>query len=105
MSTENKALNKAALLEKLLALNPDVAAEKVEKAVESVFDEVSTALICGDRVELRGFGSLVVRRREKGEARNPKNGAKVQVEDRGFLYFRASRDLIKEMNNEASNDN
>ena len=78
---------------------------KVEEAIDIFFNEMSTALVCGDRVELRGFGSMVVRKRESGIARNPKNGATVQVEDRGSLYFRASKDLLKELNSSADNDN
>ncbi len=93
------------LLQKLVELNPELDPSRVEHALETVFDEVSMALICGDRVELRGFGSLVVRKRGKGEARNPKSGTKVQVADRGSLYFRASRELVKDLNQLASNDN
>jgi integration host factor subunit beta len=99
------SINKASLLEKLIELNPEIDPSRIEKALETIFDEVSMALICGDRVELRGFGSLVVRKRGKGEKRNPKSGSKVQVSDRGSLYFRASRDLIKSLNTSASNDN
>ncbi|MCL4169046.1 UNVERIFIED_CONTAM: hypothetical protein GTU68_014686 [Idotea baltica] len=48
---------------------------------------------------------MVVRKREKGVARNPKNGETVEVDSRGSLYFRASRDLVKDMNGTSANDN
>lgn len=105
MENENTAINKQMILEKLVQLNPDVDATKINKALETLFDEIALALICGDRVEIRGFGSLVVRKREGNERRNPKSGAKVQVADRGSLYFRASRELVKSLNDNKSNDN
>ncbi len=91
-------LNKKSLTEQLLKVNKQVDEEVLEKALDTVFNEISTALVCGDRVELRGFGSLVVRKRAKGKVRNPKNGEVLEASDRGSLYFRASRDLIKNIN-------
>jgi len=92
------SLNRKALTEQLLKTNKNIEEDVLEKALDTVFSEISTALVCGDRVELRGFGSLVVRKREKGKVRNPKNGEILEAADRGSLYFRASRDLIKTLN-------
>ncbi len=98
-----ESVNKQQLVEKVLEADKNLSLEVVEKALDVVLDEISTGLICGDRVEIRGFGSLVVRKRDGGTARNPKNGEKVSVKDRGSLYFRASKDLIKNLNEEAAN--
>jgi integration host factor subunit beta len=94
----NDFLNKQQLIQKVVDAEKQLPSEAVERALEVMLDELSTALICGDRVEIRGFGSLVVRKRAKGVARNPKNGETVAVKDRGSLYFRASKDLIKSLN-------
>jgi integration host factor subunit beta len=59
---------------------------------------MTTALICGDRVELRGFASWVVRKRKGKMARNPRNNDKIKVGDKGSLYFRASKELHKSLN-------
>ena len=103
MEKKNKVLNKQQLVQQVIDKEQAVSSEVVEKALEVMLEELSTALICGDRVEIRGFGSMVVRKRAKGVARNPKNGSKVAVQDRGSLYFRASKDLIKSLNNSAAN--
>jgi len=105
MDIDSKILNKQKILAKLLELNEDVAPEKMEQAINTSFDEMAVALVCYDRVELRGFGSLIVRRRDSGEARNPKSGVRVQVSDRGALYFRASKQLVKRLNTAPLNDN
>lgn len=98
-------LNKKGLLDILAHKCENLEPQLVEKAVDTVLDEISTALVCGDRIEIRGFGSLVVKKRAKGTVRNPKSGKLIEANDRGSLYFRASRDLIKGLNNGSINDN
>lgn len=102
---QKKHIKKLDLIEKIAQKNKELSHGEIGEAVDVMLGEISTALVCGDRIELRGFGSLVVRTRKKGLARNPKSGAKVEVEERGSLYFRASRDLVKQLNKEYSNDN
>jgi integration host factor subunit beta len=90
---------KASIVEFLKLLFPDLSTELLANAVEIFFDEIVTALVCGDRVELRKFGSWVVRKREGKTVRNPRTNEKIAVGDKGSLYFRASRDFIKDLNN------
>lgn len=99
------SINKQELVQQVVAGFPNLDQAEIESAIDSVLSEISASLVCGDRVELRGFGSLVVRKRQKGKARNPKNGETVAVDDRGSLYFRASRDIIKALNETAANEN
>jgi integration host factor subunit beta len=103
--SEDFSVNKNEIINILSANNPELTEDQLNEAFKTVMEEISTALVCGDRVELRGFGSMVVKKRESGEARNPKSGARVQVADRGSLYFRASKELIKSLNESISNDN
>ncbi len=101
----DSALNKKMLITGICTKNPNIPSIQLEKAVDTIFDEMATALVCGDRVEIRGFGSLVVKKRVKGKVRNPKSGAIVEAADRGSLYFRASRELTKVLNFSSVNDN
>ncbi len=41
-------------------------------AVETIIDAMLRSLIRGDRIELRGFGVFVVKKRKSGIGRNPK---------------------------------
>lgn len=102
---DERNVNLRKIVEKLVEQNPSLDEKTIEKAVGTMFDEMSMALICGDRVELRGFCSLVVRKRSGGEKRNPKRNVKVQVSDRGSLYFRASKKLTEALNVISANDN
>ncbi len=101
MSTMNNDVISKSSIEKILKeKNPDIVPEVLYKVLDVFFNELSAALICGDRVELRGFGSWSVRKRKKKVVRNPRTNDKLLVGEKGALYFRASRELIKKMNNE-----
>ena len=54
--------------------------------------------MCGDRIELRGLGSMVVKKRAARIAKNPRNDHKIEVGDKGSLSFRPSKELIKRFN-------
>ena len=91
-------IKKSDLIDILSKKYPEYSKEQFSKIVDTFFDDISTALVCGDRIELRGFGSMVVRKRKTKVARNPKTNEKIEVGDKGSLYFRASKELIKILN-------
>lgn len=98
--------NKKTLTHNICTLNPTISPSQIEKVVTTIFDEIATALVCGDRVEIRGFGSFVVKKRSKGIVRNPKSGEVINtLTDRGSLYFRASKEFTKILNFSSANDN
>lgn len=72
-----------------------------ERVVSTVFDEITKALIGGNRVELRGFGVLSVRARKARQARNPKTGAKVSVEAKRVPFFKAGKSINDALNKKA----
>jgi integration host factor subunit beta len=101
----NGVMSKREMVAELSKRYNHLPPKTIAEAVDVFFNEISTALVCGDRVELRGFGSMVVRKRESGIARNPKTNQKIYVPDKGALYFRASKDLLRRLNNAHANDN
>ena len=52
----------------------------------------------GDRIEIRGFGSLSIREYKSYKGRNPKTGANVDVQPKKLPYFKVGKEL-KEMVN------
>ncbi len=65
--------------------------------VETVLDEISTALERGESVKISSFGSFAVRQKGQRLGRNPKTGEEVPILPRRVLVFRAShvlRDFI-----------
>ena len=68
--------------------------QKVAKVVvDSVFEEMVKALKRGDRVEIRGFGSFVIRNYGSYQGRNPKTGMTVAVQPKKLPYFKVGKEL------------
>ena len=63
------------------------------EVVELFFDEISTALAKGDRVEIRGFCAFFVKHYKAYTGRNPKTGEPVQVAAKKFPFFRCGKEL------------
>ena len=67
---------------------------KVAKVVvDAVFEEMVKALRRGDRVEIRGFGSFVIRNYGSYQGRNPKTGETVSVSPKKLPYFKVGKEL------------
>jgi len=91
-------MTKSELMQKLGQQFPDLSAREVEKAIDVIFGEISTALARGNRVELRGFGAFSVRYREKRVGRNPRTGEKVDVNAKFVPFFKAGKGLRDRLN-------
>jgi len=61
--------------------------------VNAVFDSMTAALATGERIELRGFGSFLVKQRPAWEGRNPRTGARVAVAAKRVLLFKVGKGL------------
>lgn len=69
-----------------------------ERIVSTVFNEITKALVSGNRVELRGFGVLSVRTRKPRVARNPKTGESVSVALKKVPFFKAGKSINDALN-------
>ena len=86
------------LIQKLAEENPHLYQRDVERIVSAVFDEITTALAGGDRVELRGFGAFSVKERDARVGRNPRTGESVHVPAKRAPFFKTGKDLRDRMN-------
>lgn len=73
-------------------------ARESELVVETIFDSITEALVKGDKVELRGFGSFRIRRRRARRGRNPKTGSLVSVPAKRVPVFKVGRRVRKLVN-------
>jgi integration host factor subunit beta len=76
-----------------LAKEADLPLRKSEEIVNLVFDTMSSALIDGDRIEIRGFGSLMVKEYKGYTGRNPKTGEKISVTEKRLPFFKTGKEL------------
>lgn len=86
------------LVQKIANENPHLLRRDVERVVNVVMGAMTEALGRGERVELRGFGSFSVGRRDARTGRNPKTGEPVEVGAKHAPKFRASKKLLARMN-------
>lgn len=91
-------MTKSELIKRLKAKYSNLYLKDVELLVETILGEVSEALVRGDRVEIRGFGSFSTRHRSPRTARNPKTGDFVTLGSRRSVYFRAGKELRERIN-------
>jgi integration host factor subunit beta len=78
----------------------DLTKKHSEIIVETVFQSIIDALHRGEKIELRGFGSFRLRRREPRKGRNPKTGDRVDVPPKRVPYFKPGKEL-KDLLNQA----
>ena len=93
------SLTKAALVEQV-ADATGLTKKRAEVIVDTVFGNIAAALQQGEKVELRGFGSFRLRRREPRRGRNPRTGDRVDVPPRRVAYFKPGKELKELINRE-----
>ncbi len=103
MTKDKTIVDGSKIVEKLLALHENSNPDILHKILDKFFKEIKIALVCGDRVEIRGLGSFTVRKRSEKNVRNPKTMEKIIVQPKGSVYFRASKVLLKSLNGGNSN--
>ena len=95
-------MTKSELILRLTKHNPRLYASDVERIVNTVFAEITEALVRGDRVELRDFGAFTVKKRNARTGRNPRTGETVPVEAKIRLFFRTGKALRERLNGDDS---
>jgi integration host factor subunit beta len=78
----------------------DVPKQEAETGVNLFFETIKEALLAGEEIEVRGFGSFRFRSRPSRAGRNPRTGDPVSVPPKKVLYFKPSK-LLKELINKA----
>ena len=87
-------MNKSQLTDKLAVLTQQTN-KVAEGAVNLFFGSIKEALDSGDKVEIRGFGSFLLKGYGAYTGRNPKTGEKVYVPEKLLPFFRGGKDLRK----------
>jgi len=85
-------MNKSDLVE-ALSKSEDLTRTKAEEIVNLVFDEMTNALVAGDRVEIRGLGGFKVKSYGGYKGRNPKTGEQIKVKPKKLPFFKCGKEL------------
>ena len=79
--------------------NTGLTKVETEAVLEGVIDSISKALKEGNRVDIRGFGSFIVKERKARQARNPSTNKIVNLNLRYIPSFKVSKILKESVNN------
>ena len=85
-------MNKSELIEKL-AERSGLNVMQAEEIVNLIYRKMRDALIGGGRIEIRGFGSFVVKEYQAYQGRNPKTGEKIAVPPKKLPFFKVGKEL------------
>ncbi len=85
-------MTKADIVEKV-ASGTGLTKLETEAIIEGFLNTVIQALKEGNGIEIRGFGSYKVKKKNERFARNPRTGEKVFVEEHYVPVFKFSKDF------------
>ena len=95
-------MNKDNLVKKL-SERMKIQSRAAKVIVDNIFDAMRESLEKSERIEIRGFGSFVVRHYGAYKGRNPKTGKIVDVPPKKLPYFKVGREMKKLVNKGAEN--
>jgi integration host factor subunit beta len=87
-------MTKSDLIE-ILVTRTNLPKKRIEQIVNCVLDSLFEALVNGDRIEIRGFGSWYVKEYKSYTGRNPKTGSTVKVSEKRLPFFKVGKELKK----------
>ena len=71
---------------------------EIEAVFNSIIVNISDSLKRGERVDIRGFGSFLVKQRPARDARNPATREIVKLKERFIPVFKVSKILKEDVN-------
>lgn len=90
-------MNKSQLIE-ALAQEINIPLREASPIADTILDTMVEALAAGDSIEIRGFGSFVVKEYDSYIGRNPKTGDSIKVPPKKLPFFKVGKELKEKVN-------
>ncbi len=90
-------MNKSELID-ALSKKDGLTEKQAADIVGLIFKGFSNQLKNGGRIEIRGFGSFVVRDYSEYTGRNPKTGGTISVAPKKLPFFKVGKELKERVN-------
>tara|TARA_B100002019_G_C20914111_1_gene424274 strand:+ start:235 stop:528 length:294 start_codon:yes stop_codon:yes gene_type:complete len=94
------AIVKSKLIKQLSKNFPNFLKKDIEKFTDIILKEIQQSLGRGERVEIRGWGTLSTKIQKSSIRRNPKTGEKIAVPSKKVIHWKMSKEMFKKINNE-----
>lgn len=90
-------MNKSELIE-ALAREVDIPLREADSITNTILETMTRTLAAGESIEIRGFGSFVVKKYTSYQGRNPKTGEKITVPPKKLPFFKVGKQLRERVN-------
>jgi integration host factor subunit beta len=95
-------MTRSDLIEELAARFKQLTQRDAELAVKTILDAMNDALVRGQRIEIRGFGSFSVNHRAPRLGRNPRSGESVAIPEKHVPHFKPGKALREQVDQQAT---
>jgi integration host factor subunit alpha len=68
-----------------------ISNREAARLVEIIFESIKRRLGDGEKVQITGFGTFVIRQKRERRGRNPQTGEEMLIKPRRSVAFRASK--------------
>lgn len=91
--TLGKHMTRSDLVDALSERFGQLGQRDAELAVKAILESIGDALVEGQRIEIRGFGSFSVNSRPPRQGRNPRSGERVDIPAKRVPHFKPGKAL------------
>ncbi len=90
-------MNKSELID-ILAQELKMPIRETNSIIKTIVSAMTEALVHGENIEIRGFGSFMVKEYGAYCGRNPKTGKKIEVPPKKLPFFKVGKELKERVN-------
>ena len=76
---------------------------ETEAVLEGIISTIINGMSAGNRIDIRGFGSFIVKKKDSRSARNPATNEVIFLKERYVPYFKISKLLKEKVNKSLTN--
>ena len=84
-------MTKADIARIVYARHGGISNREAARLVEIIFESIKSRLGSGEKVQITGFGSFVIRQKRERRGRNPQTGEEMLIKPRRSVVFRPSK--------------
>lgn len=90
-------MNKSQLIERM-AQESNLSYKEASAILDTILNTMTDALAKGEGIEIRGFGSFMVKEYDAYKGRNPKTGEVIDVAPKKLPFFKVGKELRENLN-------
>lgn len=82
---------------RLVSEKTDLSQQQTKEIVQKTFESIIEVLVNDGRIELRNFGVFEVKKRAARNARNPRTGVEVWVDEHETVAFKPGKMMVQKV--------